>query len=201
MKELKYYFLLVMFLFSLNAGYAQNEPAAPEPPEPPEFEFDFDFKDFPGMSEKDEQELLKNLNKTLREELKVIKDVNLNKYFEFLRESQFKNMKIPFVVKREKVMHEIERKIFEAEVKSEALAAKYEKANENEKRKLKEDLRKELGTLFDQKEERRKQEVEILQNELTELKKSLEARQKNKKVIIDRRLQELLDEDQYLDWD
>ena len=90
MKELKYYTLLAMFLISLNAGYAQNEPEAPEPPEPPEFEFDFNFENFPGMSEKDEQELLKNLNKTLREELKVIKDVNLNKYFEFLRESQFK---------------------------------------------------------------------------------------------------------------
>ena len=201
MKNLKYFGLILMLVFFVSNGYSQEDPVPPEPAEPPEFDFEFDFQNFASISEKDEQELLKNLNKTLRDELKIIKEFNKSKYFEFLRESQFKSLKIPFLVKRERDLHETERKIFEAEVKAEALSVKYEKAKDSEKRKIKEELRNELGKLFDQKEERRKQEVEILENELAELKKSLAARQNNKKVIIERRLQELLDEDEYLDWD
>ena len=62
-------------------------------------------------------------------------------------------------------------------------------------------MKAELNKLFVQKEERRKEEVEILQKELVELQKSLEVRQKNKNQIIERRIQELLEEDEYLDWD
>jgi len=200
MKQLRYFSLIVLLTFVVNTNYSQDGPEIPEPAEPPELDFEFDFQNF-DMSEEDEKELLENLNKTLRDELKIIKDFNKNKYFEFLRESQFKNMKLPFVVKRERDLHETERKIFEAEVKTESLAAKYEMAKESEKRKIKEELRNELGKLFDQKEERREQEVKILENELKELKNSLAARQKNKNVIIERRLQELLDEDEYLEWD
>jgi hypothetical protein len=43
--------------------------------------------------------------------------------------------------------------------------------------------------------------VEELQQELSELKKSLEVRLRNKDKIIERRMQELLEEDQYLEWD
>jgi hypothetical protein len=194
--------LIVILLFTaVQLVKAQDEPTKPEEPEEPEFSFDFDFQNFPRMSEDDEKELLKNFKENLRKELEVIKEVNKNKYFEFLRESQFKNLKIPFLVKRERVIHERERKIFEAEIKAEAIAVKYENASETEKKKLKEDLQRELVNLFNQKEERRREEVEQLEKELKELKKSLAIRQKNKKEIIDRRLQELLDEDQYLDWD
>ncbi|MCW8850431.1 MAG: hypothetical protein OQJ81_10675 [Melioribacteraceae bacterium] len=153
------------------------------------------------MSEEDEKELLKNINKELKIELEVIKNVNKEKYFELLRESQYKNMKIPFMVKREKAMWEREQKIFEAEVKAEALAAKYSKAKQAEREIIKRDLKEELKTLFDKKEERRREEVMELENQLQELRKSLEVRQKNKNQIIERRIQELLEEDEYLEWD
>ena len=190
--------IVLLFVFS-HFTFAQEKPEVVEPPEP--FEFEFDFEHFHKMSEEDEKELLKNLNRNLKTELEVIKRVTKNKYFQFLRESQFKNMRMPFLVKKEKEAHEREQKIFEAEIKTEALAVKYETAKEGQKQSIKNDLRKELNKLFEIKETRRKQEVEQLEQELKKLKKSLVARQKNKNNIIERRLQELLDEDEYLDWD
>jgi len=201
MKGITKYLIFVLFFVITQSLYGQGEPDKIEPPEAPAFDFNFDFQNFPKMSKEDEKKLLKNLKEELRRELKEIKVVNENKYFEFLRESQYKNMRIPFFAKREKAMQERERIIFEAEVKTEALAAKYEKAKSSEKNKIKSQLRDELKKLFEQKENRRKSEAESLQNELIELKKSLEARQKNKSQIIERRLQELLSEDEYLDWE
>ena len=58
-----------------------------------------------------------------------------------------------------------------------------------------------VKVVFIQKEEIRKHEVEEWRKELEELKKSLGVRLKNKNEMINRRLQELLNEDKYLDWD
>ena len=194
----------VIILFVTLFVFSQITFAQAEPKEPREFEnarFEFDFQNFLGMNEEDEKELLKNLKKDLQDELRTIKNVDKEKYFELLRESQFKSMHLPFMEKREKVMLERENEIFEAEIKAEALAAKYEKSKESEKSKIKSQLKSILSNLFEQKEERRKEEVESLQEELVELKKSLAARQRNKNQITERRLQELLEEEEYLEWD
>ena len=204
MKNYKYYIFALTILFSTQLLFAQEKPKAPIPPESVEdieHDLDFEFENFFEMKEEDEKKLLKKLNTVLRENLEVIKKVNKEKYVDLLRESQFKNMKVPFIVKHEKLMHERENKIFEAEVEVEALAAKHQSANANEQRKIKEELKSELNKLFTLKEERRKQDVEELQKELSELKKSLEIRQRNKAKIIERRLQELLEEEEYLEWD
>jgi UDP:flavonoid glycosyltransferase YjiC (YdhE family) len=196
---------LAIFILLTQLCYGQDTPEAPkEPKEPYNIEvpeFEIDFQNFNNLSEKEEKELLKNLKKDLREELKIIKNVNKERYFDFLRESQFKNIRVPFIAKREKLMIEKENKIFELEVKTEALAAKYKKANESNRKNIKNQLKQELEKLFKEKEERRKQEVEELEEELKELKKSLAVRQQNKDKIIERRMQELLDEDEYLEWD
>lgn len=204
MKNYKYYIFALTILFSTQLLFAQEEPKAPVPPESVEdieHDFDFEFHKIFEMKEEDEKILLKNLNKVLRENLEVIKKVNKEKYIDLLRESQFKNMKMPFIVKHEKLMHERENKIFEAEVEVEALAAKHKSAKLDEQRKIKEELKDELSKLFILKEKRRKQEVEELQKELSELKKSLEIRQRNMTKIIERRLQELIEEEEYLEWD
>jgi hypothetical protein len=204
MKNRKYYIFTLALFFLTQILFAQENPKAPlEPklPEKIENEFEFEFQDFLEMKEEDEKKLLKNLKKELQKNLEVIKKVNKEKYIDLLRESQFKNMKFPFVVKHEKLMHERENKIFEAEVEVEALAAKHQSSTANEQRKIKEELKSELNKLFALKEERRKQEVEELQKELSELKKSLEIRLRNKTKIIERRLQELLEEEEYLEWD
>jgi len=200
MKEISKYIMLIMFLVFSQTLFAQEEIEAPEPPEPEESSH-WEFQHILEMSEKDENELLKNLKADLRKDLRIIKKVDKEKYIDFLRESQYKHMRMPFISRHEKVSHERERKIFEAEIKAEALAAKYVSAKQSEKRSIREQLRTELNKLFVQKEERRQEEVEILQKELVELQKSLEVRQKNKNQIIERRVQELLEEDEYLDWD
>jgi hypothetical protein len=186
----------LFFVMFLQTAFSQEKIKVPEPPN-----YDFEYHEFFKMSEDDEKELLKNINKDLKKELEVIKTVNKERYFDFLRQSQYKNMAVPFLVKREKLTWEREQKIFEAEVKAEALAAKYSKAKQTEKENIKRNLREELKTLFDQKEERRREEVAELEKQLQELRKSLEVRQKNKNQIIERRIQELLEEDEYLEWD
>lgn len=192
--------LLTQTIVAQQAG----KPAEPEAPVGVEFEvpeFNFDFQDFRMLNAEDEKELLKNLREELKNELKVIKEVDKEKYFELLRESQFKNMRIPFMAKREKVMHEREMKIFESEIKAEALAVRYGKANQAQRNRIKDELRTALNNLFEEKEMRREDEVRELENELKELRKSLAVRQMNKNNIIERRIQDLLDEDEYLDWD
>lgn len=188
--------VIVVFMIISQVVLAQEKIKVPEPPK-----FDFEFHEFFKLSEEDEKELLKNINKNLKKELEVIKNVNKEKYIEFLRQSQYKNIAVPFMEKREKETWEREQKIFEAEIKAEALAAKYSKARQAEKEKIKRDLKEELKTLFDKKEERRREEVAELEIQLHELKKSLEVRQKNKNQIIERRILELLEEDEYLEWD
>lgn len=197
MKKLSSCLIVLLIMVFSNNVFGQDEP--PEP-KPPKFDFDFDFQNFTKMSKEDEDKVLSNLKEQLRNELKEIKKVDVNKYFNFLRQSQYKTMNIPFIVKSEKEARERERKIFEAEIKTESLAAKYKSSKKNEKEKIKSELRSELEKLFVQKENRRRDEVESLQKELVELQKSLAARQKNKTQIIERRLQELLSEKEYLEW-
>ena len=60
---------------------------------------------------------------------------------------------------------------------------------------------KNVGDLFDQKEQQRKWEVEMLENEIEELKKKIASRQKNKNTIIRRRVEELLGVEEDLEWD
>jgi hypothetical protein len=203
MKSLKIYYIILFLFVSSPAIYfgQEKEPAPPAPPIEPNLDFNFDFDGFPKMSDEEEKELLKNLNQNLKDELRTIKNVNKNKYYQFLRESQFKNLKIPYLVKRDKEIQERNQKIFELEVKTQALAAKYQSAAKTDQQKIRNELKQKLGELFEKKEEDRKQEVENLEQELSELKKSLEVRIKNKNEIINRRMEELLDEDKYLDWD
>lgn len=197
--KIKFISMLIMLLTFSQFLIAQKDVKPPKAPSEPSF--NFEFGDFQSMSEDDEKKLLKTMNEELKKQLAVIKKVNKEKYFDFLRESQFKNMEFPFRVKREKIMLEREKKIFEAEIKVEALAAKYKSANSSDKEKLKRQLSEELSKLFEDKEARRKEEVSELENELKELTQTLEIRQKNKRQIIERRVQELLDEDDYLEWD
>ena len=203
MKELKiYHIILFLLLISPVLFFAQEKlPAPPAPPAEPDIDFNFDFDGFPKMNDKEEKELLKNLNQDMKDQLRTIKNVNKNKYYQLLRESQFKNMRIPFLVKRDKEIQKRNKEIFELEVKTQSLAAKYQSAAKAEQQKIRNDLKQKLSVLFEKKEEDRKQEVEKLAQELDELKKSLEIRMKNKSDIINRRMEELLHEDKYLDWD
>ena len=144
--------ILILILILPTFLFSQAKEQIPEPPAPPKFDFDFDFQDFQEMDQKTQNELLQKLNKELQKELKVIQSFDKQKYLDLLRESQFKNMEFPYLVKREKEMHEREKRIFELEVKTESLAAQYEKANKTEKERIKNELKQKVSELFTEKE-------------------------------------------------
>ncbi len=203
--KIKIILVLVTLLFSLTELTAQTKvktakPAKPAKPERFDFDFNFDFEGL-RMSEKEEKKALKEMKAQLREQLAAIKEHNTNTYYELLTESKYKSMRFPFASKRDQKELERENRIFEFEVASLALAAKYRKATTSKKPSLKVELRKILNSLFDAKEEERKNEVKELEKELSELRKSLSIRKENKNGIVKRRLQDLLDENDYLEWE
>jgi HAMP domain-containing protein len=192
--------VIIGVLFSAVGVNAQGKIKIPKPPRIPKF--DFEFGNIFKMKAEEEKKALSKLKTNVKEQLKIVKEYDSNKYYRLLRESQFKNMDFPFASKKSMNNHEREKEIFELEVASEALVAKYQMTNKNsQKNILKTQLKKTLNKLFDLKEEDRKDEVKELEEELKELKKSLRIRMQNKNEIIKRRLQELLNEDDYLEWD
>lgn len=201
-KEVKLLLTLIAVIFFFTEINAQTKIEEPKPPKYEKFvvDFDFDFDEL-KMSVEEEQKVLKEMKANMREQLKIIKKHNSNNYFNFLRESKFKDMRFPFSSKESKEEIERSKRIFELEVASEAHVAKYQSANSNKKQSLKSELEKTLKKLFDLKEIERKNEVKELEMELKELRKSLSIRLNNKSEIIKRRLQELLEEDEYLDWE
>ena len=188
-------FIIFTFLFLISA----HKYRAQEEPEIPAFQEYAPYVAF-EMNEQEEQSYLEKITPKLKAELLYIKETDKNKYYELLREAYLKNMDYPFFQKREKTMHETDKKIFELEVISESLAARFKKANQNDKTKIRSQLSTTLDELFDMREEQRKLEVQVLEGQLAELKKSLKMRLDNKKEIIQRRIQDLLGEDKYLDW-
>jgi 1,4-alpha-glucan branching enzyme len=188
--------LLIIPIFLL----AQEKPSPPAPPEPENVEFG-EYQRFFEFSEQEEQKLLQELNEDLKKHLTELKKYDKEEYFELLRESQYRNMRYPFATSREKEMLQRERKIFELEVATRSLSAKYNSDKSADKSKLKSQLTTTISELFDLKELNRQSQVKELERELVSLKKELDVRSKNKTEIIRRRVQELLGEDDFLDWD
>ncbi len=199
MNKIRIIFTLIGMTFLLVNLNAQGKIKIPKPPREPKF--DFEIGNIFKMKPEEERKALSKLKTSVKEQLKVIKKYNSPKYYQLLRESQFKFLNFSILSKLDKKEHSNEEEIFEKDVTSEALAAKYKNAGNYDKKKLKTQLKKTLSTLFDLKEERRKDEVKKLEEELRELKKSLKIRMQNKDEIVKRRLHELLDEDDYLEWE
>jgi hypothetical protein len=191
--------ILLMLIIPIVLS-AQDEPAPPKPPKLEKIELG-DYKRFFELSEKEEQKLLQELNEELKKHLTELKKYDKEEYIELLRESQYRNMRYPFATSREKEMLQRERKIFELEVATRSLSAKYNSDKSADKSKLKSQLTTTISELFDLKELNRQSQVKELERELASLKKELDVRSKNKTEIIRRRVQELLGEDDFLDWD
>lgn len=83
--------------------------------------------------------------------------------------------------------------------RAEELARQYKEATPEKRLQIKKDLSKLLSQLFDKKEAVRKEEITRLQKQLEDLQGSLGKRQAAREKIIERRLDQLLGEDE-LDW-
>jgi hypothetical protein len=141
------------------------------------------------------------LNKELLEKLEQIKQKNQNKYQTLLREAYFKNSRFPHWERRNKEQFERQQKILDLEIQSESLALDYKDTDGNKKQSVKKELQKVLSELFELREKDRKEDVARLEKELQELKESLQIRANKKNEIIERRIEDLLGENKYLDWD
>ncbi|MFC2139793.1 hypothetical protein ACFLR4_03945 [Bacteroidota bacterium] len=194
-----YFVLLLMIGLPVTNTIAQDEPD--EPRQPRQFIIGERDAHRYHISEASEKEYLGKLDADLKTDFLELKEYDEERYYELLMESQYRYMEWPVVNYEEKIIYERQKEISDLEIRTELLAFKYEKASSAEKQKIKTELRAKLINLFELREKDRKYQIELLKKELEELTKSIEMRRKNKELIISRRLQEILGEDKYLDWD
>lgn len=194
-----YFVLLLMFGIPFTDAIAQDKPDEPRPAR--QFIIGERNAQRYHISEASEKEYLGKLDAAMKADFLELKKYDEERYYELLMESQYRFMEWPVVNYEEKVIYERQKEISDLEIRTELLAFKYIKAADADKQKIKNELRTKLLSLFELREKDRKYQIELLKKELEELTKSIEMRRKNKDLIISRRLQELLGEDKYLDWD
>jgi hypothetical protein len=203
MNQLKNYFVTLILLLSINCilkgQVIIDDPPAPEgfiPPAPEEFIFG-------EFSAEDEKKILERFPADLKADLLKVKELDYNKYVQMIYESQFSHYEVylGFMDQSEKEMYENERERDEIDLHTEALGIQYQHSNPNDKQAIRNKIRSKLELLFDLKEKQRGMEVQLLERQLKELKESLQVRKNNKSDIINRRLNELIGMDDYLEWD
>jgi hypothetical protein len=97
--------------------------------------------------------------------------------------------------------YESEKRQQQLDRKSKQLARDYRKAsNDAQKAQIKNDLKTCLLELFTLREAQRADKVKELEKEIADLKMMLEFREKNKETIIKNRLDQLLVEDERMEW-
>lgn len=191
--------IVLSLLFAATGLIVAQE--VPEPPAPVFREF-HEGKFLEAEMKKNESHYLKQLSKELSAELKSIKSLDEEQYFELLRDSYYSSLgHMYFENEEEKKIMELETKINELEMRSEILGIRYTKDKKANKKKIEDELLVILNSLFDSKEAQRKDNIKRIVLELEELKKSINVRKNHKDEIVKQRLRELLDQDEYLDWD
>ena len=180
--------LLIILIFSAGLTFAQKKPGPPPPPPP-----------IP-LNKQAENQFLKSINNMLKEKLFNIKKYDRKTYERLLQKSYFNSMDFPFFNSFDKKRQEIKNKISTLDIETNSLALSYKNDSNVDKSKIKEKLRNKLNELFDLKELTKKQDVERLEKRLKTLKHSLAVRSKNKDEIIKRRLNQLIGEEKYMDW-
>ena len=185
---------IISVLFIISSTYGQE--ILPEEPVAPMHPWDGQ------IDAQEEARILEKLPSELKADLLKVKEVDPEQYKELLRDAQYANFDIftGFMDDLERELYKSERKIDELELHTKAMGIQYQQANQDNKQKLKREMRTKLGILFDMKEKQREMEVKMLEKELAQLKESLVVRKKNKDDIILRRLSELTGTDEYLDW-
>jgi|GEM_PF-2521259 len=196
MNKIKIGLLLFLFIgLPLTQMTAQEVLRRPEPPRAERYEYLYD------ISKEKEAEYLNKLDKDLKADLQEMKKFDKEKYYELLMETQYSNFRVMHLNAGEKEIYDRQNKISNLEIKTEVLAFKYQQVKASDKANIKSELKTKLGELFELREKDRQYQIAELEKELEELKVSMDYRKKNKELVISRRMQELLGEDKYLDWD
>ncbi len=184
--------LTVLILLLSGSVFAQEKTLPPPPPIAPPF---------PNLFDKNsEHEYLQSLNNVLRKKLSTIKRFDNKTYQKLLQKTYFNTMDVPFFNEFDKVRMERRKEISTLEIETTSLALTYKNDANADKSKIKKELTKKLNELFTLKEQNKKQDVERLEKKLKDLKKSLSVRNDHKDEIIKRRFNQLIGEEEYLDW-
>lgn len=187
----------------------EPEPAKTTPPAAQEKGFRHGGKNFHAdfkMSAEDEQKIIASFSEETKKALEVLKNSDAGAYNRALRRAEYRKFAMLDMSltddgqKKFQQKAESRKQMMELEIQAQALGVQYEKADAAQKAKLKSDLQNKLSRLFDMKEAQQKEEVQNLEKRLAELKEKLDVRQKNKSQIIERKMQDYLDEEDYLEW-
>jgi hypothetical protein len=92
-------------------------------------------------------------------------------------------------------MMEFMRKEADLENQSAGLVEKYRRASESERGEIQKQLEKLVSDQFDLRQERRQKELKKFEEQIKKLRETIEKRQKAKTDIVDRRVKELLGQD------
>jgi len=201
------YFFTFIFLFSLS-GLLFSQDVIVTPPEPEEKAGSLEgvynlsttgwFSD--SMNAKDEKESLKKFSEATQKYLEVLKNNSKQKYYQYLNQGRFQLYTTSEDFAYYSNQNERSKKILELDIQTDALGTQYQKANDAEKAKLKDELKKKLYELFELKESERKEEYERLREKLDKLKETLNERQKFKDEIVKRKMEELIGESKHIRW-
>jgi len=194
MKRILFLAVLVLSSVLIPKNYAQeyliDSGYVPAPPPPPFV-----------INEKMEQQYLEGLKSNkLKSELMSVKRLNKNKYNSLLMDAYFNSNEFSFFNRGNKELFKAQKEISELEISTQAKAIQILQDSKVDKEKLKNELKADLNKLFDLKQTQKELEVKRLEQELKTLKESLKVRGDNKNSVVNRRLKELLNEEDYLDW-
>lgn len=205
MKRLIYLILIAGLTTSLIFAQEKGEKEEKSEKENTEFHFNIPAPPapIPFMDKKSEEQYLKTIDAATKAELEQIKEYDKEKYQELLMDAYFNSFNKPFfrIDKEESERLKRQEEMSKLEISTELLKQKYLHASKGDKDNYKKTLSNLLYKLFDLKQQDKKNEIEELQSELEKLKKSISVRSKNRDKIVERRLQELIGEDDYLEWE
>jgi len=198
---------ILALLFTAQFVSAQIE--VPDAPEPPAYlDSEGIFFGNQKVSPEEEKEFLEKLPANLRNQVESIKKIDEKKYNQLIRKYKMKSrywslaeLEFGLQSKTRSKRKERDKKIYELDLRTEVLGVKYTNANSADKAKIKQELKTSLSELFELREQKRQEEVKSLESRLAELKQKLKIRKENKNEIIDRRIQELIGQNKYLEWD
>ncbi len=102
------------------------------------------------------------------------------------------------IIRRYNARHDGE--LFRMEQETRDLARQAREADGSERRRLEEELQKKLETLFERKQEIRREALDRREEELQEERRTLDARERNRNKIVQERLRDLLGENKEMEW-
>jgi hypothetical protein len=192
--------LLMPLLVAAKPPMSNPPEIAKHPPgEEPEYPFPL------MLSQEGEKEALEFLKKTAPEPMiKRVMKMQINHPLMYQRELQrafrekrrMKSLKILDPERYKKLIRrrELTKESFE-------LAKKYREAeSEREKGAIKKQMKSTMSELFEIREEEKTKRIEELEKELAKLKKTIKKRKQNKNKIIEKRMKQLIEKEEDLEW-